>query len=131
MESRRRAVVRALLRFAGKTNCKVIAVFGRTPHACHTAVLYVRKQVPHIPVWLFVTSPPMPETRLLCQRVYVFGNPLALLLHAELRLWPQWVALSAATWTGERGGWPVKLAPFLIPPFRAVFLNDDGGFLSG
>ena len=123
MPSCGKGVVQSLLRLLGKRVDKVIVVFGAAPNRCHAAVLYIHQQVPDIPVWLFSATPPLPETRLLCERVHVEGNPLGLLLRAEVCLWRQWVALSVGTWTGERGGWPLKLAPLLIPPFRALFMN--------
>ncbi len=86
---------------------------------------------PEIPVWLFSTVQPTAETASLCERVEVRSSAAALILHAEFTLWPRWVALCAGTWTGERGHWLVKLAPFLIPPFRAVLLIRHGDFLSG
>jgi glycosyltransferase involved in cell wall biosynthesis len=36
-----------------------------------------------------------------------------------------------APWTGTHGNWAVKLAPFLIPPFRALLVNRQGDFLPG
>ena len=40
-------------------------------------------------------------------------------------------ALTIGAWTGGRGNWLLKLAPFLTPPFRAVILNRSGDFLAG
>jgi glycosyltransferase involved in cell wall biosynthesis len=94
-------------------------------------VVHIRNGAPDVPVWLFSTAPPLAETARLCERVHVHPSPLALLLLAEVRLWRCWVAISAGTWTGGRGKWPLKLAPFLIPPFRALFLNRHGGFFPG
>ena len=82
-------------------------------------------------MWLFTAAPPSPETAALCERVIVRPNPLALLLAAERLLWRRWVALSVAAWTGERRAWLLKLAPFLIPPFRVLLLNEHGDFFSG
>ncbi len=56
---------------------------------------------------------------------------MALLVEAEKQLWPHWVGLTVATWTGDRGAWPVKLAPFLIPPFRTLFMNEQEDYFSG
>ncbi|MBI1790698.1 MAG: glycosyltransferase family 4 protein [Acidobacteria bacterium] len=41
------------------------------------------------------------------------------------------MALAVAVWTGESGAWPLKLAPFSIPPFRALFMNEHGDFFAG
>jgi glycosyltransferase involved in cell wall biosynthesis len=82
-------------------------------------------------VWLFSTTQPFPETAELCERIHVNRSSLALLLQAERQLWPRWVALSVGTWTGQHGKWPLKLAPFLIPPFRALLLNSDEDFFPG
>jgi glycosyltransferase involved in cell wall biosynthesis len=126
-----RIQVRSLLKFAGKSERKVAAVFGFAPSECHTAVLHLRKGAPEVPVWLFSREQPFPETSELCERIHVNRSSLALLLQAERQLWPRWVALSVGTWTGQRGKWPLKLAPFLIPPFRALLLNSDQDFFPG
>src|SRR5262249_22822380 len=101
------------------------------PETCHSAVLYIHTQVEQIPVWLFTSSRPLPETRLLCESVCVRENPAILLLEAEVCLWRQWVTLAVGTLTGQRRGWTLKLAPFLVPPFRVLFMNEHGDFLSG
>lgn len=110
---------------------KVACVFGASAAASHQAVLYLREGVPEVPVWLFTRVATLPETEALCERVYRKENALALVLEAQSRLWPRWVAIGVATWTGERGAWLLKLAPFLIPPFRVLILNRDGGFFAG
>ena len=123
--------LKALLRRAGKDQGKVVVAFGISPERCDHAVRYLRNGAPGLPVWLFSTGVPLPATAALCDRVIVRGNSLGLLLEAEKLLWPYWVALGVATWAGERGRWPVKLAPFLIPPFRALLINEHGGALAG
>jgi glycosyltransferase involved in cell wall biosynthesis len=120
--------LRSVLRLAGKRDQKVAAVFGLSPESCHRAVLHLRGGAPDAPVWLFSTVPPWPETEALCERVCVRRGALSLLLRAQAELWPRWVALGVSTWTGEHGAWPLKLAPFAIPPFRAVLLNENGDF---
>jgi polysaccharide biosynthesis protein PslH len=120
--------VKAWLRFAGKGERKVTAVFAISPAAADRAVRYLRAQVPEIPVWLFATRPPSAATVELCERLFVDADSMALLVTAQKELWPCWVALSLAAWTGERGAWPVKLAPLLIPPFRALFMNERPDF---
>jgi len=119
------------LRRAGKGNKKVAAVFGASADASHRAVVHLREGAPDVPVWLFTTVEPLPETEVLCDRIFRHDNALSLAAQAQSELWKCWVALSVATWTGERGGWLLKLVPFLIPPFRVLILNRDGGFFSG
>jgi glycosyltransferase involved in cell wall biosynthesis len=123
--------LRSLLRRAGKGDKKVAAVFGASADACHRAVLHLREGAPEVPIWLFTTVEPLPETESLCERVFRRKNALSLAAQAQSQLWKCWVAIGVATWTGERGAWPLKLAPFLIPPFRVLILNRDGGFFSG
>ena len=125
-----KARLHSVLRFAGKRNHKVAAVFGLSPETCHKAVLHVRRGAPAVPVWLFATARPWPETEALCERICVRGGTLSLFLRAQAELWPRWVALGLTTWTGEHGSWPLKLAPFAIPPFRAVLLNENGDFFA-
>jgi glycosyltransferase involved in cell wall biosynthesis len=120
--------VKAWLAFAGKGERKVAAVFGVSPGNCDRAVRYLRRQVPHIPVWLFSTRAPNADTAELCERVFVESDSMALLVVAEKELWPRWVALTVATWTGEHGAWPAKLAPLLIPPFRGLLMNELADF---
>ena len=84
-----------------------------------------------MPIWLFSTVEPLAETLTLCEQVEVNPSARTLFLHAERRLWPYWVALGLVTWTGGRGRWPLKLAPFLIPPFRILVLNENGDFFPG
>ena len=116
--------VKSWLRFAGKSERKVVAVFGVSPRRCAQAVGYFREHLPDMPVWLFCTAAPLPETAAECESVVVDGDSMALVVRAQKELWPQSVALSLATWTGEHGRWPVKLAPLFIPPFRALFMNE-------
>jgi glycosyltransferase involved in cell wall biosynthesis len=123
--------VKSWLAFAGKGEEKVAAVFGVSPDKCDLAVRYLRRQVPHIPVWLFTTRSPLKETADLCERVFVESDSMALLVAAQKELWPRWVTLTLATWTGEHGGWPVKLAPLLIPPFRGLLMNELTDFFPG
>jgi glycosyltransferase involved in cell wall biosynthesis len=91
----------------------------------------MRDGAPGFPILLFTTTPPNAQTAALCEYVEVSRNSLALLFRAQHRLWRDWVAMGVVTWTGARGSWPLKLAPFLIPPFRALVLNDSGDFFQG
>jgi glycosyltransferase involved in cell wall biosynthesis len=122
--------LRSLLRRTGKGEKKVAGVFGASAHASHRAVLHLREGAPDVPIWLFTTVEPLPETEALCERVFRNGNSLALAAEAQSQLWRCWVAISVGIWTGERGAWALKLAPFLIPPFRVLILNRDGGFFA-
>jgi glycosyltransferase involved in cell wall biosynthesis len=123
--------LRSLLRLAGKGDQKVAAVFGLSPDTCRAAVTHVRAGAPEIPVWLYSTEPPDAATETLCERVSVRHSTLGLFLLAEAQLWRRWVALGVTAWTGKHGAWPLKLAPFAIPPFRAVLLNEHGDFFAG
>jgi glycosyltransferase involved in cell wall biosynthesis len=123
--------LREYLRLAGKGERKVIAVFAVSSAAAARAVGHVRAGAPGLPVWLFCAEPPAAETGALCERVFTAPDSLALLVEAQKRLWPCWVALSVGTWTGRGGRWPLKAAPFLVPPFRAVLLNEHGDFFNG
>ncbi len=126
-----KGLLRSLLRTAGKGEGKVAAVFGLSAETCHSAVLHFRSGAPDVPIWLFSTVAPTAETASLCEQVHVKPGSLALLFEAQRLLWAHWVAIGVTTWTGGHGKWPVKLAPFLIPPFRALVLNENGDFFRG
>ena len=119
---------REFLKFTGKGERKVAAVFGISPERCDAAVRHVRRGAPDVPVWLFSSREPWPDTAALCERVSVEPDSMELLVSAQKALWPRWVALSVGAWTGERGKWPLKLAPLLVPPFRALLMNRAGDF---
>lgn len=120
-----------LLRLAGKGEAKVIAVFAASAEACDRAVLHVRAGAPGIPIWLFATVWPAPETARHCDRVEVNCHGPELLIRAERLLWRNSVALSVGAWTGERGSFSIRMAPFLTPPFRVLIVNRNGDFFSG
>src|SRR5580693_8423336 len=122
--------LRSCLKCVGKGEKKVASVFSVSAAASHEAVLHVRRGAPEVPVWLFTTVKPLPETAALCERVYWNRSALALIAGAQQQLWQCSVAISVGTWIGK-GAWSLKLAPFLIPPFRVLILNGDGGFFSG
>ena len=109
--------IREFLALTGKSDRKISAVFAVSPERCAEAVRYLRHGAPDAPVWLFSASAPDPDTAALCEHVFVLEDAGALLIEAEKQLWPNWVALALSTWTGERGRWPLKLAPFFVPPF--------------
>jgi glycosyltransferase involved in cell wall biosynthesis len=123
--------LRIVLRMAGKSERKVVAVFGLSPQSSGCAVRHIRAGVGEIPVWLFCTSEPEPGTVELCERVFVRRSSVFSLFEAQGLLWPHQVALSVGTWTGENGAWSFKLAPFLIPPFRTLLVNRNADFVNG
>jgi Glycosyltransferase len=122
---------REYLALTGKGDRKIAVIFAVSPQRCAEAVRYLRREVPDLPVWVFSARPPDPETAAVCEQVFVGTDAPALLIEAEKQLWPYWVALSVSTWTRESGHWPLKLAPFFIPPFRTLFMNDTGDFFAG
>jgi glycosyltransferase involved in cell wall biosynthesis len=126
-----RNALRLLLKCIGKDERRVVAVFAVSPQSAHAAVLHVRAGAPKVPVWLYCAIQPLPQTTELCERVEVRPNGLVLLLLAQLQLWRRSVSLSAGTWTAEPGPWQYKIVPLLVPPFRTVFLNENGDFLTG
>jgi glycosyltransferase involved in cell wall biosynthesis len=130
-KGRLRSQLQSWLKVAGKGDKKVAGVFGASAADSHRAVVYLREGAPEVPIWLFTTVEPLPQTEALCERVFRNENTLSLAAEAQSHLWKCWVAISVGAWTGERGAWPLKLAPFLIPPFRVLILNRDGGFFSG
>ncbi len=123
--------IKVSLKRLGKGERKIASVFGVNAAAAHEAVLHLRRGAPDVPIWLFTTAEPFPDTAALCECVYRDRNALPLVVDAQRRLWPYWSAISLSTWTGQRGAWALKLAPFLISPFRVLILNRDGGFFSG
>ncbi|HXA03373.1 MAG TPA: glycosyltransferase [Bryobacteraceae bacterium] len=122
---------KALFRIAGKDQTKVIAVFAISAADADRAVRYLRQGAPDVPVWVFSLEPPAEETSGLCERVYVRNSSVRLLFAAERLLWPRWVALTAASWSGKPGHWAIKAAPFLIPPFRALIFNENHDSFAG
>jgi glycosyltransferase involved in cell wall biosynthesis len=126
-----KARLRAFLKFLGKRDRKVSAVFAAGAAGCDRIVRHLRAGAPDIPVWLFSTAEPDPGTAALFEKVVVRRGALALFFQAQRELWPYSVAICAGFWTGERGSPLLKLAPGLAPPFRAVFANGNGDFLSG
>jgi GT2 family glycosyltransferase/glycosyltransferase involved in cell wall biosynthesis len=120
----------ALLRFFGKGQDKVLAVFAISAADAHASVRYLRDGAPGVPVWLFSLEPPTHETAVLCDEVHVRKSAIRLFLTGQKRLWPRRVALSAARWDGQAGHWSVKTAPLLIPFFRALIFNEHNDSFS-
>ena len=125
-----RAYARRLLRLCGKPGGKVAAVFAANPGDAQRAVLHLSKGA-KIPLWLFTTEAPLPETVALCSQVVIEGRSWRLILGAGRELRSEWFALGVAAWTGENRRWLLKFAPFLIPPFRVLVLNEHGDFFPG
>ena len=121
-----------LLAALGKSGKRVAAVFaadtGRLPLPL---VNHLRRGAPGIPIWLFSTFEPPADVASLCDSVTVRRKAAKLVVQAAKDLWRQWVVIGAASWDGQPGNRLLKLAPFLIPPFRAVLANGNGDFLSG
>jgi glycosyltransferase involved in cell wall biosynthesis len=110
---------------------KIVAVFSADANASRRAALHVRAGVSGLPVWLFSTSAPPDDVATLYDAVEVRSTPLALLFHAQRRLLGFQVALGVTPWTGDHGRWPMKVAPFCFPPFRALLMNRHGDFFAG
>jgi glycosyltransferase involved in cell wall biosynthesis len=67
----------------------------------------------------------------MCRRVLILGNRSPSILFALWELWRGWVSLAVGCWTGEPGPRALKLAPLFVPPFRTLFLNENGDFFPG
>jgi hypothetical protein len=109
----------------------VIALFADDAESSLRVIRHVREGAQGTPVWLYSTAQPPPGVTALCNHVVVCGNPVRLLLTAQRQLWPRRAALAVGTWTGRGGSGLLKLCPFLVPPFRSLFLNRNGDFLPG
>ena len=81
-------------------------IFATTGRNAEAASAYLDLQIPDVPQVLFLRG----------------GG-----LHAI----PWRPALIVVTWTGEHGGWLYKTLPFLLPPFRVLVMNENGGFFPG
>jgi glycosyltransferase involved in cell wall biosynthesis len=93
--------------------------------------MHLRDGAPDVPVWLYCTATPYDDTLPHCERIVVRRSTLSLAVAASRESWPRWVALAIAPWDRRGGGWPLKVAPFLIPPFRALAMNEHGDFFAG
>ncbi len=108
--------IREILKFAGKGNEPVAAVFAADAESGARAVAYLERELTGIPVWLFCAE--------------AGEDSLALAVEASKRLWPRRVVLCCAAWTGTHLRWPVKLAAFFVPPFRVLIMNRQGDFFA-
>jgi glycosyltransferase involved in cell wall biosynthesis len=81
---------------------RVVAVFAPSRDDAARALEYLRRQIPGVPLRLYQDR---------------WGVP-------------RWPALMVVAWTGGRGRWLYKAAPFLIPPFRVLVMNEHGDFFA-
>ena len=115
----------------GKSQPPRVIVFALSAGDCQRAVRYVKQQLPHVSIHLFVMRAPLPETAELCPRVVVSQRSIELVLEAWKSCWPNRAALAVSIWSRNPGQWILKLAPFLFPPFRVLIMNEHGDFFSG
>ena len=117
-------------RTVSATSARVIAVFSDLPDSALRVLRHVQDGANGTPVWLYSTVAPTPELAELCDRVILRPNAARLLVAAQRHLFPLRAALLVGDWTGK-GSRLLKLCPFLVPPFRTLFLNRTGDFLPG
>jgi glycosyltransferase involved in cell wall biosynthesis len=115
---------------ASASSARVIAVFSDLSDSSLRVIRHLQDGANGTPVWLFSTVAPVPELAALCDRVILRPNAAQLLIAAQQQLFPLRAALLVGDWTGD-GSSLLKLCPFLVPPFRALFLNRTGDFLQG
>lgn len=115
----------------GKSDHRIIAVFGASGTAWRDAVAYVRAEVPQFPVWLILSGPSDDPALGQCERVIQLSAGPALPLRIGSLLWHEWVVLSVVTLTGERGFGGMKLAPCFVPPWKTLVMNEHRDFFSG
>jgi polysaccharide biosynthesis protein PslH len=108
-----------------------VAVFAHSAAEGQRAVCYVKHQLPHVSVHLFTAQTPLPETVASCERVVVAHRSTELCLKAWNSFWPNRVAFAVSIWTRTHGPRLLKLAPFLLPPFRVLIMNENGDFFRG
>jgi hypothetical protein len=121
------SAIRRILRRLGKGEQKIVAIFAGSNRAAERSIQHVRQAL-DLPLWLFVAESPSPELTKQCEQVFA-GT-----FHwwqAQRLLWPYWTALAIGDWTGKRGSWLRKVAPFTVPPFRVLLLNESGDFFAG
>ena len=126
-----RAGIGRLWRYVGKSGTRVAVVFAPTADTCEQVVDHVRSGAPGVPIFLFTTARPHPDTAALCHYVSVRSSSLALVWNAERTLWHRRVAICAGVWGAAHRDRLLKWAPFLIPPFRVVLRNGNGDYLPG
>jgi len=126
-----RPLLKRLLGLLGRSEHKIIAVYAASGSAYQEAVRHVRAGAPEAPVWLLAASPVDAEVARQCERVVQLPAGASLPFRALRILWPHWVALQVVTFTREPGfGW-LKLAPFFVPPWKLLIMNEHGDFVAG
>jgi glycosyltransferase involved in cell wall biosynthesis len=125
-------MIRSLFRLLGKSDHRIVAVFAASESAWRDAVAYVRAEIPQFPVWLITTlSRDREGAEPDCERTLRLPPGPALPFRIAALLWPHWVALSVVTCTGDRGFAWMKLAPFLVPPWKLLIMNEHRDFFNG
>lgn len=124
------SIAKRALRALGKGDRKIAVVFATRRESADVSVRHLRAGL-DLPIWLFCREQPSAETAAICEQVIVEANAFRLWRQAQQRLWPFTTALAVADWTGGSGHWPLKAAPFSIPPFRVLLLNESNDFFSG
>ena len=105
-------------------------MFAATPQDSARAVLYLRRELPQYPVYLFTIAEPAADVSAQCERVFVKPTAWALQQQAWQVVRARWIALGLAAWTNQSTPRLLKFAPLLTPPFRTLVMNEHGGFFS-
>ena len=126
-----RSFLRRFLRLLGKSDRPVIAVFAASNDAWRDALSYLRREVPQFPVWLVVAGGAPGSEPSTCERVLHLDPGPAMPLRAAGLLWSQWVVLSVVTYTREPGYTSLKIAPFFVPPWKLLIMNEQRDFFAG
>ena len=110
------------LRLLKANKPKVIAVFAATRADAARAVKHLQTSDASLPIWVWCgdnsEEPPADGIDRFVPGASYYPRGLQ-------DVWP---ALSIVAWTGAKGALPLKLLPFLAPPFRVVVLNEAGDF---
>jgi glycosyltransferase involved in cell wall biosynthesis len=123
--------VRPVLRAAGKTGHKVVAVFAASAIEASVAVRHILEGGVDLPIFLYCRETPAAAVQEECANTTVHRSSTVLFFLAQRELWRHWVALGVAAWNGRRGSWALKIAPFFFHPFRVLVLNENGDFFAG
>jgi len=123
--------VNPILRLAGKTGGKAVAVFAATANEASVCVRYLVKERVGLPIVLFTCEVPSPSVAASCTEVVIHKNPATLFFSSQRKLWRYWIALGVASWNGNPGNLMLKVAPFFLPPFRVLIANKYDDFFPG
>lgn len=107
---------------------KIVTVFAASPLDAAAAVIYLRRELPDLPICLFTQEPPAAEIALQCEQVIVRNNASDLLREAWRLMQSRWIALGVTAWTNRSGPWLLNVAPFFTPPFHTLVMNESAGF---